>query len=53
MYFKNYDQWSQFDKDYQNILEWLDQTTKKLNEAKASNLESCKLQEIIKVISFF
>ena len=53
LYLKNYDQWSQFDKDYQNILEWLDQTTKKLNEAKASNLESCKLQEIIKVISFF
>ena len=53
LYLKNYDQWSQFDKDYQNILEWLDQTTKKLNEAKASNLESSKLQEIIKVISFF
>ncbi len=51
LYLKNYDQWSQFDKDYQNLLLWLNQTTEKLNETKASNLESSKLQEIIKVIN--
>ncbi len=50
LYLKNFDQWSQYDKDYQNIIQWLDQTTTKLNEAKASNLESSKLQEIIKVL---
>ena len=53
IYMKNYDKWIEYDKNYQTIENWLEITVNKLNDSKESNLDTEKIQEIIKVKQFF
>lgn len=49
LYMKNYDKWSDFNKNFVKIQNWIDSTLNKLNELNESILDTERVQEIIKV----
>jgi hypothetical protein len=49
IYVKNNDKWLEFDKDYQTIKTWLEQTLIKVNELKQSDLSTNRVQDVIRV----
>ena len=49
LYIKNYDKWTDFNKNFSKIQAWIESTLVKLNELNETSLDTERVQEIIKV----